>query len=115
MGIVPGWDGIERLVRTVGRSAAMKLLLGADQHDAHSACALGLVDIACDTGTALDAALAFALSLDDKSRDSIIEIKRLVRASVDTPGEIRALTREAFARLWFGPDHRAAQSAAARR
>lgn len=113
MGIVPGWDGVERLVRTVGRATAMRVLLGGERHDAQGARALGLVDVACDSGSALDAALDFCRALDDKSRASILEIKRLVTACIDTPGEVRAMTREAFARLWFGADHREAQRAAA--
>jgi len=113
MGIVPGWNGIERLVRTVGRSTALRILLGGDRHRADEALALGLVDMVARQGSALDAALAWAGQLDDKSPASIREIKLLVRASLEQPGQGRALAREAFARLWFGADHREAQQASA--
>lgn len=113
MGIVPGWDGIERLVRTVGRATAMRVLLSGERHDAQAALALGLVDIASDDVSALDAALAFCRTLDDRSRASIVEIKRIVSACDCAPGQVREMTREAFARLWFGADHREAQRAAA--
>lgn len=112
MGIVPGWDGIERLVRTVGRATAMRVLLSGERLDGQAARALGLVDVACDTDSALDTALAFGRSLDDKSRASIVEIKRLVAACTEVSAGVRELTRDAFARLWFGADHRETQRAA---
>jgi hypothetical protein len=36
MGIIPGWNGIERLVRTVGRSAALRILITGERYGPHS-------------------------------------------------------------------------------
>jgi enoyl-CoA hydratase/carnithine racemase len=114
MGIVPGWNGIERLVRTVGRSTAMRILLAGTRYRAEEALALGLVDDVPAAGSALDAAMAFAAGLDQTSPSSVREIKRLVAASIDLPcGDARSMARDAFAALWFAADHREAQSASA--
>lgn len=44
MGLVPGWGGAARLVRTVGSQNALKLLGGARKVDAELGLQIGLAD-----------------------------------------------------------------------
>src|ERR1700712_2517515 len=54
LGLIPGWNGVERLVETVGRSRAMDLLLKGERIDAKRAEEIGLIDFVID-GSAMQA------------------------------------------------------------
>lgn len=113
LGIIPGWDGIERLVDTVGRSAAMMILLSGRQYPAAEALAIGLVDEVAQEGTtALDAALACAAEFDSAAPMSIGATKRTVLHCLRSPRTTaRAFAADTFGELWFSADHREAEAA----
>lgn len=114
LGLTPGWDGGERLIRTVGRAHAAMLLFSGLRVDAQRARAIGLVDEVAPAGEALQRALALASSFAQVAPLSLGAIKELLRDAGGTGGEAahaRVRAREAFSRLWFTEDHREAERA----
>ncbi len=113
LGIIPGWDGIERLVRLVGRASAAKLLYAGTRVSADHARELRLVDEVVADGTALERALELAATFAEGAPLSLGAIKTAIRdAGSALPGEAaRRNTRAAFARLWFTEDHKEAERA----
>jgi enoyl-CoA hydratase len=109
LGIIPGWDGMERLASLVGRGTAMRLLLTGERLRAEAALALGLVDIAAPV--ALDAALDIAGGLDRAAPLAIRGAKAAMRALSLPRAEARDAAAAIFARLWFTEDHREAERA----
>jgi (E)-benzylidenesuccinyl-CoA hydratase len=111
VGLISGWNGVERLVATVGRSTAMKLLLTAEKLSAADARALGLVDIVTD-GSALEEALRFTERLGDAAPLTLRAVKRAVLASMRmSPAGVRKVSADIFRELWFSADHREAERA----
>lgn len=95
LGIVPGWGGTARLVRQVGRSAAMRILLEAGRLEADELRALGLAD-AVDVDPE-DAALRWLTSVP-------VAAVRALKRQVGAPDQEAV----AFAEVWGAPAHRAA-------
>ena len=112
LGLIPGWNGIERLVELVGRSHALRMLYLADPISAERALAIGLVDEVATDGTALDAALRFSERLAAAAPLGL-EAAKLVTFKVlqETRSSSRDYARQTFARLWFTEDHREAEAA----
>lgn len=112
LGLLPGWDGTERLLRIVGRSRALRLLVGEPRLRAAEAMALGLVDEVVADGTALTRALAVAASFAGVAPLALREAKAILRAGGHgTFAERRKQGRDAFAKLWFTTDHKEAEVA----
>lgn len=113
LGIIPGWDGIERLVRLVGRAAATKLLFSGVRVSAAQACELRLVDEVVEDGQALERALALAATFAEGAPLSLAATKTAIReaASDLTQDERRRNARAALGRLWFTGDHKEAERA----
>ncbi len=112
LGLMPGWDGTERLLRACGHPRAMDLLLTGETLDAAAAERAGLFTRVAPAGSALDAALEYAARLERTAPLSAPAIKRALRAAWAGPGpEARALAAEAFATLWLSEDHREAEAA----
>lgn len=111
LGIIPGWNGIERLVRQVGRSRAFALLCTGETLTAADAHAIGLVDeIASES--ALDLALAFAARLFATAPLALAGAKTVTAAvALGERAAAREAARETFERLWFTDDHREAERA----
>ena len=116
LGIIPGWNGIERMLSVVGRGTAMRLLLSGDRVDANEAHRLGLVDFVAQDESALDAALAFAERLDSAAPQALRAMTRVVSQTLHAPrDQARALARAEFGRLWFTEDHKEAEAAFAQK
>jgi enoyl-CoA hydratase/carnithine racemase len=112
LGIVPGWNGIERLVARCGRRTALKFVARGDPVDAEEAQRAGLIDAVVPTGAALDAALALASSYKTVAPLALRQAKRLVAAAAPRLDEQRrADAAAAFVDLWFTSDHREAERA----
>ena len=112
LGLLPGWDGTERLLRIVGRARALRLLVGEPRLHAKEAMALGLVDEVVADGAALTRALAIAASFAGVAPLALREAKSILRAgSQGTFAERRQQGRDAFAKLWFTADHKEAEVA----
>lgn len=111
LGLIPGWNGAQRLVELVGRGAALRLLFTGEALTAAQAHAAGLVD-EISNGSAIDHALAFTERLAKMAPLALTSIKTVVRASVRSSPKVGAqvAVRE-FERLWFTVDHREAEAA----
>lgn len=111
VGLISGWDGVQRLVEAVGRSAAMKLMLTGEKLSAADAREIGLVDIVSE-GSATEAALGFIEQLGDAAPLTLRATKKAVlAASRKSPAEARRVSARIFERLWFSADHREAERA----
>lgn len=111
LGLITGWNGAERLVRSCGRSTAMRLLLAGDAVPATEARALGLIDVIVE-GQVLDAALRFAAGLEDIGPLPLAAGKRAVLDALRLDSSrVRRRAAKVFETLWFSADHRAAEVA----
>jgi enoyl-CoA hydratase/carnithine racemase len=108
LGVSPGWGGGGRLVRRVGSVCALDVLTRARRLTAEAAQELGLVDQVVDDGGAQQAAEAWAAEICRQPTEAVRSAVRLVRACRDDPSNASQVERAQFARLWAGPDHRAA-------
>lgn len=112
LGIIPGWDGVGRLVALVGRGAASRMLMKGMRIGAAEAQALGLVDEVAPPGGSLAQALALAATLAETAPLSLAAIKQALHvADGGDRDALRAHSREAFTRLWFTADHKEAERA----
>ena len=112
LGILPGWDGVGRLVPLVGRGVAARLLLGGNRIGAVEALSIGLVDEVAPRGESFAKAMELARSFRETAPLSLAAIKAALRdaACGDVFGA-RQRAREAFSRLWFTADHKEAERA----
>lgn len=112
LGILPGWDGTQRLLNTVGRSAASRLLFSGTRISAQQALAIGLIDEVVADGAVLARALELASTFSEVAPQSLGAIKQSLKAA-DSAGAAQARigARESFARLWFTEDHAEAERA----
>ena len=67
LGVVPGYGGSQRLVRYIGKSKAMELLLTGNMIDASAAEILGLVSTVAPSGQGMETALKMANKIASKS------------------------------------------------
>ncbi|TAM86230.1 enoyl-CoA hydratase/isomerase family protein [bacterium] len=106
VGLMPAWGGRTRLVRTVGRSRALELMLTGRLISAQEAAAYGLVDEIADDAAKRGLALARAIAQHPAACTRAIE--ELVAAEESSSHSVD-LEREArrFAELWEGPARRA--------
>lgn len=112
LGILPGWDGTQRLVDAVGRSAAARLLFSGNRVNAQQAREIGLIDEVVPDGTVLASALDLAATFAEVAPLSLGAIKRSLKDACTAPAaQARSEARECFARLWFTEDHAEAERA----
>ena len=113
LGITPAWGGRRRLVRLVGRSRALNLLLSGELIDADEAYRIGIADkvvAACEVQTI---AMDLAHQIARNPRLAVWSIKRAVNYDEVLDNEIDAAAFEAdlFARTWISEDHQQAVEA----
>ena len=112
LGLIPGWNGVERLVETVGRPHALRLLFLAEPISAARALDIGLVDEVASSGTALDAALHFCRRMASTGPLGVEGAKAVAFAGLASQRAAgREVARRTFERLWFTNDHREAEAA----
>lgn len=112
MGLTTGWGGTARLVRLVGASRAMALLLTGESISAAEAYRIGLVHRLAPAGQpVLPAAVAWAERLAALPRDALAATKELVRLAAISAEDAASAEPELFAALWGGPSHREAVAA----
>jgi len=112
MGIMTSWGGGKRLVRTVGRSKALLLMLTGDIISAEEALDLGLVDTVVEKIEVLPTAKKLAKRISKHAPLSIRFIKRLVSSCIDmTSRDANLLETELFSILWASEDHNEAVEA----
>lgn len=112
LGLIPGWHGTERLVRSCGYANAMHLLTTGEPVDAQEARRLGLVNHICDEMPVVDAALALVEKLTRAAPLSLAACKRVLLGAYQLPrDEARRLAEQSFEDLWVSDDHREAEVA----
>lgn len=111
VGLTTGWGGTGRLVREIGKSRALELLLSGRDIGAEEAQRMGLVHRVVPAGDdVLAAARAWADSLKVLPRGALAAMKKLVYA-VGADGDVDEYERNLFLDLWASPDHREALAA----
>jgi enoyl-CoA hydratase len=105
MGVTTAWGTVPRLVALVGAGTAARLLYTSHEVAAAEAKLLGLVDEVTENGLARTTALAWASDIAEGSPRAVAEMKRLLRETVATSRDVRALERQLFVDTWSGADH----------
>jgi enoyl-CoA hydratase/carnithine racemase len=112
LGIITGWNGIERLVRDIGFSRALRMVTTGERISAGDAVRLGIVNEEIRNEPVIDAALALANSLVATAPLAVAAAKRVAHAAARLPlAEAKTLGDLTFAELWFTGDHREAEAA----
>ena len=111
LGLIAGWDGMERLARCCGYGHAMHLLLTGEAVDANRAERIGLIsEVVSDN--VLDAALSHAERFAEYAPKALHATKTtLRRAFAGSAESAREEARAWFADLWVSDDHREAEAA----
>jgi len=105
LALTPGWGAGQRLLRLLGYSRAMDVLLHGHVMHAPEVNALGLAKVV-DEGTALDHALNFAIHVAQRPPDVVRGVKALLRAGLEHPyDEALAMERAIFPPLWAAEPH----------
>ena len=100
LGIIPGAGGTQRLIRSVGKSLAMKMVLSGEFIDAEQALNAGLVAEITQPELTLEKAQAIASTIAKKSPLAVQQAKELLLASYESPLEAGlAAERKAFVLL----------------
>lgn len=107
--VAPGWGGGQRLLRLVGRSRALGLLLTGEAVSAERALQLGLVDEVVPHDRLMDRAMELAEIIAANPPLAVRGIKEAINRGADLPLET-AIDAEIdiFAHLWLTRDHREA-------
>jgi len=84
LGIIPGAGGTQRLIRIVGRSLAMKMVLSGEMIDAHAALGAGLVAEISPPELTLEKALDLARTIAQKPPLAVRLAKEAMRMADET-------------------------------
>lgn len=107
VGIMPGAGGTQRLVRTIGKYRALRLMLTGEPIDAPDAFAAGLVSELAPEGQALERAIALARTIVTMPPLAVRAIRELVQIGPDVPLETAlTLERKAFQLLFDSADQK---------
>jgi enoyl-CoA hydratase/carnithine racemase len=105
-GLTTAWGGTARLVRAVGYSNALDLLLNRRIMHGEEAFQMGLVNRVVESGHAVGAAWNMGRDIAGLGRDLVVGIKRLAQSSDRGPMEDAFVDETAtFSRLWAGEQH----------
>jgi enoyl-CoA hydratase len=106
MALTPGWGAGQRLLRTVGYSRALDLLLSSHILHAPELLSMGLVNRVVEAGTALTHALNTARHIATSPPDVVRAAKALLQAGLLRPyDEALRFEREVFPALWADEPH----------
>jgi enoyl-CoA hydratase len=107
LGIIPGAGGTQRLVRSVGKSLAMKMILSGEFIGAREALAAGLVAEVTQPELTRKRAIALAETMAAKSPIALRLAKEAILASFEAPlNQGLELERKAFLFLAASEDRR---------
>jgi enoyl-CoA hydratase len=110
--LTTGWGGAARLVRLLGQSRALELLLTGRLLTAVEAQQMGLVHRVVDGEEWHTAVTAWAYELCQLPGPTVAALKQLVYTAVYTPpAETNRLETELFVNLWSHPNHLEAMAA----
>ena len=112
LGIIPAWNGIDRLVRDCGPRIASNLLMTGKRISAEAAEKLRIVDIVVKTNTSMEFALEYAVTLKKSAPKALKATKEVIAAtSKYSYVEVRQQQHSIFPDLWFSKDHKEAEAA----
>ena len=112
VGIMPGAGGVVRLIRLIGRSRAMRMLLTAEAISGRTAFEWGLASDVVPDDEVLDRALSYARTIAAMPAGSAAKIKQVSLKGADLPlPEGLALEREACWGLFGSTDQREGMAA----
>lgn len=104
-GLTTGWGGGPRLLKLLGRTKSLYLLLTSDFIDANRALEMGFVDQVVSAHKIMDAAHALAEKINRNSPAAVRAFLRLAReAELGDWNVALECERELLADLWVGPD-----------
>lgn len=83
LGLLPGAGGIQKIVRMIGRTKALRLMLQGKALSAQEALSLGLVEEVCPTEALMDSAMELAQDLAHRAPVAVAEIKKCVNAALE--------------------------------
>jgi enoyl-CoA hydratase/carnithine racemase len=83
LGLLPGAGGIQKIVRIIGRTKALRLMLQGNALSAQEAFDLGLVEGVCTGENLMDTAMELARNLAQKAPVAVAEIKKCVNAALE--------------------------------
>lgn len=107
LGIIPGAGGTQRLIRTVGKSLAMKMVLAGEMIDAHTALACGLVAEVTPPEQTIGRAVQLAAAIAAKSPLAVRLAKEAMLKAFELPLEGGlSIERKSFALLAASEDRR---------
>ena len=104
LGIIPGGGGTQRLPRTVGLGAALRLILTGDMIDAAEAHRIGLVSEVTEPAQLMTRALAIAETIASKSPVAVAAAKESTRAALSLPLEDGLRMERSLFALCFASD-----------
>ncbi len=111
-GLIPGWGGGQRLLRLVGYTRGLEILLDAQPMLPAQLQTLGLVNRVVPAGEVYPAALEWARQLTQLDAQVLRAIKQLARANlVQSEADAFATEADLFPALWVGDAHRQAMQA----
>ncbi len=109
MGLTTGWGAAQRLLRLVGYSRALEIMLKGEILTADSVMALGLANQQVEQGQALQAALTFANQIADRPYKVVQSIKTILQAGLTMPYDAaRQIEFDTFPDLWADEPHQQA-------
>ena len=112
VGIMPGAGGTQRLVRAIGKSRAMKMLLTGKPITAQEALHYGLVADVVPDDQLYQVALDMAVSIGKMPPLAVSQIKEVVSAGMDVPlSTALILERKAFQLLFDTADQKEGMAA----
>ena len=112
VGIMPGAGGTQRLIRTIGKYRAAKMVLTGEAISAPDALAMGLLSEVVDDGKALSRSMEIAHTVAEMPSLAVRAIKEVMQLGPDVPLETAlALERKAFVMLFDSADQKEGMSA----
>jgi enoyl-CoA hydratase/carnithine racemase len=108
LGLIPGWAGVQRLVRLVGEGRARLLLLTGEMITAEEAQRIGLVNKVVPDADLMTETMALASRLADQAPLAVAETKRLLGHNARGPMGSESIrdAGETFERLLVSKDAR---------
>jgi enoyl-CoA hydratase/carnithine racemase len=106
-GLTPGWGGTVRLLRIIGRSRALKLLLETEIIDAIEAQRIGFVDSVVEPDQLIGVAHQLARRIAEAPQE-VVSAHLTLLAHLDSGdvGAAKRHERDSFATLWMGEHFR---------
>ncbi|MBS4025341.1 MAG: enoyl-CoA hydratase/isomerase family protein [Clostridia bacterium] len=87
LGLLPGTGGIQKMVRLIGRTKALRIMLQGNALSAQEALSLGLVEEVCTSCKLMDSAMELAQDLAQRAPLAIGEIKKCVNKAMEMDRE----------------------------